>query len=79
MRLILDTNIVMKALIKKSQTRAIPLNPNYEFFFPDYALEEIDRHLTLIRRKTGLSDEETKLVLSTLLTNIQDSERFQTI
>lgn len=71
MKLVVDTNIIFKALIKMSRARAILLNPNHQFYLPEYALEEVERHLSLIRDKSGLSEEEVKLALSILLTNIQ--------
>ena len=67
----MDTNIVLKALIKNSKTRAILLNPNHQFYLPEYAIEEVEKHLHLLVEKTSLSGEDIKLALSTLLTNIQ--------
>lgn len=71
MKLIVDTNIILKALIKNSRVRAILLNPNHQFYVPEHAIKEIERHLSLIVKKSGLSGGEVKLVLSTLLTNMQ--------
>ena len=71
MKLIVDTNIILKALIKDSKVRAILLNPNHQFYLPEYAIEEIEEHMPLLVEKTGLSEEEIKLALNILLTNIQ--------
>jgi len=71
LKLILDTNIILKALIRNSKVRAILLSPNYQLYVPEYALEEVERHLPLLIEKTGLSEQEIKLALSILLTNIQ--------
>ena len=71
MKLILDTNIILKALIRNSKVRAILLSPNYQLYVPEYALEEVERHLPLLIEKTGLSEQEIKLALNILLTNIQ--------
>ncbi len=71
MRLVLDTNVILKALIKNSRVRAVLLNPRHQFLIPEHALEEIERHLQLIQRKTSLSENEIRLVLRTLLTNIE--------
>jgi predicted nucleic acid-binding protein len=71
LKLVVDTNIILKALIKNSKARAILLNPNHEFCLPEYAIEETERHLPLIVEKTGLSAGGVKLVLSILLTNMQ--------
>jgi len=71
LKLILDTNIILKALIRNSKVRAILLSPNYQLYVPEYALEEVERHLPLLIEKTGLSEQEIKLALNILLTNIQ--------
>lgn len=71
MKLVVDTNIILKALIRNSKARAILLNPAHQFYLPEYAIEEFEKHLSLILQKTGLSEEEVKLALSVLLTNIQ--------
>ena len=71
MKLIVDTNILLKALIKDSKVRAILLNPSYQFAVPEYALEEVERHIPLIVEKSSLSEREIKLALSILLTNMR--------
>lgn len=67
----MDTNIILKALIKNSKVRAILLSPNHQFYIPEYAVEEVEKHLPLLIEKTGLSEEDIKLALSIILTNIQ--------
>lgn len=71
MKLVVDTNILFKALIKNSKVRALLLNPNHQFYVPEYALEEVQKHLPLLKEKTKLSEAEIKLALSILLTNIR--------
>jgi hypothetical protein len=44
MRLVLDTNILIAALIKDSITRRILLLPGLEFLLPAFALDEIATH-----------------------------------
>ena len=70
MKFVLDTNILLKALIRNSKVRAALLSPNHQLFVPEYAVEETRRHFGLIVKKTGLSEEEVKLVLGVLLTNL---------
>ena len=67
----MNTNIIIKALIRNSKVRAILLNPNHQFYLPEYAIEEVEKHLSLLMEKTKLSEEEIRLALSILLTNIQ--------
>lgn len=46
MRLVLDTNILIAALIKDSLSREILFLPGFDFLLPEYALEEVNRHRT---------------------------------
>jgi len=71
LKLIVDTYIILSALIKGSKARAILLSPNHRFYIPEYALEEIEKHLRLVVEKTALSENEVKLALNILLTNIE--------
>lgn len=40
MKLVIDTNVLISALLKNSVTREILLFPSLEFLLPEYALEE---------------------------------------
>jgi predicted nucleic acid-binding protein len=71
LKLVVDTNVLLKALIKDSRVRAILLSPGHQFVVPEYVMEEVERHLPLIMEKSGLSEREIRLALSILLTNIQ--------
>lgn len=66
MKLILDTGILISALIKESSAnRHILLMPVFDFYLPEYALDEINRHKEKISELSGLSDDE--LVISFLI------------
>jgi predicted nucleic acid-binding protein len=71
LRLVLDTNVVLGALIKESRIRSVLLSPNHLFFVPEYLLDEDERHLFLVRNKTGLPDDGIRLVLNTLMARVQ--------
>ncbi len=70
MRLILDTNVLIAALMKDSLTREILLFPGFELLLPEYALEEITKHRTKIARHARLRGEEIDLLLTILLESI---------
>ena len=70
MKFVLDTNIILKALIRDSAVRRIIAGPNHEFLIPEEAVEETRKHMQLIMQKSGLSRPEIDLVLETLLMNI---------
>jgi len=44
MKFIIDTNIVFSGLIKNSITRKILLNPNFEFYIPDFYNIEFNKY-----------------------------------
>jgi len=71
LKLIVDTNILLKALIKDSRVRAILLSPVDQFLVPEFAIEEVEAHMGLVTGRSGLSEGEVRLVLSVLLTNIE--------
>ena len=71
MKFVLDTNILLKALIKDSVVRGIIVGPKHEFLIPENAIEETRKHMRLIEEKSGLSEKEIDLVLESLLTNIR--------
>jgi len=70
MKLIIDTNILISALIKDSIAREILLLPFFEFLVPEFTFEEINRHKDKICELSGLKTHEVELLLSILLTNI---------
>jgi len=70
MRLILDTNILIAALIKDSITRRILLLPGLEFLLPVFALDELATHRSKIVRATRLKGDELDLLLTLLLTSV---------
>jgi len=70
MRLVLDTNILIAALIKDSITRRILLLPGLEFLLPAFALDELAMHRSKIVRATRLKGDELDLLLTLLLTSV---------
>ena len=70
MRLVLDTNILIAALIKDSLTREIFFAPGFEFLLPEYALGEVRRHHQKIARYASLTAHEVDLLLSLLLESV---------
>ena len=58
MKLIIDTNILISAIVRDSFTRRILLSLYFEFYLPDYALIEIRTHENILRKKTGLDKEK---------------------
>ena len=71
MNIIVDTNIIISALIKDSVTRKIIIQCNDNLFFPKIMIDEIKRHNNVILSKSGLSQDNLETILNTLLKYIK--------
>ena len=63
MKLVLDSNIIFSALIKKSITREIILSDLFELYAPEYIFNEITKHKELRKSKLDGGDFEALLLL----------------
>jgi len=70
-KLVVDTSILISALLKKSTVRELLLNPLFEFYVPEHCIEEIERHVNEISKRSGLSVENVYLLLGVLLASVQ--------
>jgi len=72
LRLVLDTNIVISALInKKSTIRDILLSDKMIFYLPELVLAELLKHKELLCKKTGLSQRELLFSIFYLLSKVE--------
>ena len=53
MKFVLDTNVILKAIIKDSVVRGILLSSNHEFLIPEHAIDETKNHLDVAAKKIG--------------------------
>ncbi|SRR3989338_3352433 len=68
MKIVIDSNIFISALLKDGKVREIILiNVANTFFFPETILEEIKEHKEEILEKSGLSVEDFEDLISRLL------------
>jgi predicted nucleic acid-binding protein len=66
MKLVLDSNNIFSALIKKSRTIDIIISDLFELFAPEYIFNEITKLKELLLRKSKLDKEDwmnTKVAL----------------
>lgn len=70
MRLVVDTSILISALLKDSVTREILLFSTIEFLIPEYAFEEFEKHKDNISKRSGLNIEEIDILMTLLMENI---------
>ena len=71
MKVILDVNVILSALIRDSTTRKIILNSQFDFYFPDPSLHKIRKYKSYILEKSGLSEEEYNKLMATLFKYIK--------
>ena len=58
MKIVVDTNRIIAALVKKGTTREILFNKNFTFITPEYTLIEINEHKEEIKSKTKTTEKE---------------------
>lgn len=73
MRLVVDANIVLAAIIRKSTTRHLIFTPLLELYAPEHLMREVARHIESdeeILKKTRLSKVELTAIFDLLLSRI---------
>ena len=70
MKLVIDTNIIIAAMIKNSLSRRIISTPQFQFITSDHTLQELSRYEKTIRKKARLTHQEFDLVVSLLFDHI---------
>jgi len=64
MKFILDTNIIISALIKDSLSRKIITNYPFDFFVPSFAFSEILKYKKYICKKASISEKRFIILLN---------------
>ena len=67
MRLVVDVNIIIAALIRDSITRKLLFLSRFNFIIPDMYLEEILKYKRYIKEKSDLKDESFDELLSLIM------------
>ena len=70
MRILIDTNRIIAALVKSGTTRDIIFDENFEFVTPDYTITEIREHENELLKKTKLTKEEFEILLALIFERI---------
>ena len=71
MKLVIDTNIIISALIREGLTRKMILFPGIELFTPEITLKEILKHKDAIIVKSKLPKDDIDKILEVLNRNIK--------
>ena len=70
MKFVIDSNVLISALISDSITRELILEMEEELYSPDFLESEIEKHKDLIQKKSDLSSMELDCLLTILIENI---------
>ena len=70
MKVVIDSNRVIAALIKDSTTRNILFDNKFEFMAPDTIIMEINKYKATIIEKAGITEEEFDVLLSLIFEHI---------
>ncbi len=71
MEVVIDTNVIISALIKSGKTREIISKSYFDFITPAYTLSEINKHKDEIFKKAKISQEEFNELLDRLFRHIR--------
>lgn len=70
MMLIIDTNILISALIRDSTTRKIIVESGWNFCYPEKSFHEVRKYKNLVLEKSGMDEQEYTELLNYLLKHI---------
>ena len=70
MKMVVDTNIILSALIKDSTTRKIIVKSEWDFYYPAMSFHEIRKYKELVLKKSNLNKEEYRKLLNYLLEQV---------
>lgn len=71
MKLVIDTNIIISALIREGITRKMVLFPGIKLFTPEITFNEIENHIGIITTKSKLPKDDIQQILNVLKNNIK--------
>ncbi len=70
MMIVIDTNVLLSALIKDSFTRRIIIFSGFDFVYPESSMKELKKYEKLTLKKSKLTKTEYNKILELLFKNI---------
>ncbi|MBL7055816.1 hypothetical protein ISS07_02805 [Candidatus Woesearchaeota archaeon] len=71
MKIVIDSNRVIAALLKDSTTREILFNSKFEFIAPEFLKAEIEKYEAFLIKKTKIRADEFDVLLSIIFERIR--------
>ena len=70
MKVVIDTNVFMAALISDSVVRRLLISRKITFYLPEFALEEIEKYREELKFKAGYSEDNFQKLKTLLLESL---------
>jgi predicted nucleic acid-binding protein len=77
MKIVVDSNRVIAALLKDSTTRQILHNDSFEFVSPEFVMEEVAKYKAELMVKAKITEEQFETLLSMLIAEITVIEKIK--
>ncbi|MFH0955065.1 MAG: PIN domain-containing protein [Candidatus Micrarchaeota archaeon] len=63
MQVVVDSNVLISAILRSGETRRLLISRRFDFFCPDFARTEVEKHRIELIRKAKLSEQDFALVV----------------
>jgi len=70
MKIVINSNILISALIRDATTRRLIFTPKFKFYLPEFSIIELREHLPEIAQKAEISEQEVKQLIDKFLEHI---------
>jgi len=70
MRLVVDTNRIISALIKEGYSRAIICSLSHDFYTLEYVIKEVEKYMDYIVKKSKMTKREVDLLFILFMQNV---------
>jgi len=71
MKFVIDTNILLSALIKDSKTRKILMESGLTFYYPEISFKEVEKYKGLVMEKADINESDFNGLVDSLLQYIK--------
>ncbi len=71
MKIVIDVNILISALMKDSKTRSIIKNSDLDFYFPEIAFHKVIKYKNYMIEKAQITEKDFILLLAKLFSHIK--------
>ncbi len=77
MKLVVDANVIIAALIKNGKSREILASGKFKFVTSDFVKEEVQKYIPLIKEKSGMDDHTLEVLTALIFEEIETIPRIE--